>query len=74
MSGPTYSASSTTKLDPDTGKLVTTGTFTFLARQDRHLRETAERVTRCKLKRGQFRIGEPIRFTYNEGDAQGTLL
>lgn len=67
-------ASSTTTQDPATGQRVTTGTFTFLARQDRDLLDTAMRITRCPLKRNQFRSGEPIRFTYAEGEATGTLL
>lgn len=74
MSGPTWSANSTTKPDPATGQMRTTGTFTFLSRQDRHELDAAVRITRCHIKRGQFRTGEPIRFTYLEDDQHGTLL
>lgn len=56
-SGPTYTAQSTTRDG------VTTGTFTFLSRQDRHALDMAARITGRTIKRGQFRTGEPIAFT-----------
>lgn len=74
MSGPTFFASSTTTQDPATGKVVTTGTFTFAGRQDQYALDQARRITRCQITRNQFRTGEPIRFTYAEGEATGTLL
>lgn len=74
MSGPTFFASSTTTQDPVTGKAVTTGTFTFAGRQDRYTLDKARRITRCQIKRNQFCTGEPIRFTYAEDEATGTLL
>lgn len=57
MSGPTYSAQSVTRDG------VTTGTFTFLGRQDRWVLERAYQITGRRIMRGQYRRGEPIAFT-----------
>lgn len=63
MSGPTYAASSTTRNGH------TTGTFTFLGRQDRDTLDQAQRITRRKIKRNQYKTGEPIPFSYTEDPA-----
>ena len=60
MSGPTYAASSTTVNGH------TTGTFTFLGRQDAHTLEAARRITGMDIRRGQYKLGEPIPFNYTE--------
>lgn len=62
MSGPTYAASSTTV------RGRTTGTFTFLGRQDAHALAQARRITRMDIKRNQYALGEPIPFSYTHQD------